>query len=342
MISLIDVISSVDAEGKPIGHGLKALRDLKRVISKPVQILAGREYLDTLGIKECALPYSRKTGEERHIGAKVLINYLYSLFMSKGSTLVYIITNEPLLWAIALFKGKRNIIIVTYENWNIYIKNNLQHKLIRQFLVKRGLSRVDGYIVTNRTYVPDGKFVRVPDYYCTDEIEELGRREKVFGCACLGEMRYGKDVCGLAKILGKTDIPLLIAGSFQSKQLYYATMRYQSKNIKIVNQNLSYDDYMMYLASYKYVVLPYDAKCYDGRTSGVLLESIFVGAIPIAPKALLHQNGISGLGYTRLSEIEELIRAYENGEIVVSNNLNQFRYEYVRRKIQHFIQKINL
>ena len=99
---------------------------------------------------------------------------------------------------------------------------------------------------------------------------------------------------------------------------------------------------MMYLASYKYVVLPYDAKCYDGRTSGVLLESIFVGAIPIAPKALLHQNGISGLGYTRLSEIEELIRAYENGEIVVSNNLNQFRYEYVRRKIQHFIQKINL
>ena len=123
MISLIDVMSSVDAEDKPIGHGLKTLRDLKRLINRPVQILAGQEYIDALEIKECALPYSLKTGKERYIGVKVWINYLYSLYMAKGNTLVYTITNESLLWAIALFKGKRKIIVVTYENWNLYIKN---------------------------------------------------------------------------------------------------------------------------------------------------------------------------------------------------------------------------
>ena len=47
-------------------------------------------------------------------------------------------------------------------------------------------------------------------------------------------------------------------------------------------------------------------KVYEGRTSGVLLESIFVGTIPIAPKRLLEENEVRGIGYETLDEINAI------------------------------------
>jgi hypothetical protein len=190
-------------------------------------------------------------------------------------------------------------------------------------------------------YVPPTRYVRVPDYYMTDEMSKYNGKNKKDGCVCLGEMRYGKDIAGLARVASKTDIKLTIIGAFQSKELYLKARKYQSDKITIIDRNLTYEEYLEYLSSYKYVVLPYDAKYYDGRTSGVLLEGIFVGAIPIAPKKLLEQNKIQGLGYQKISDIPDLIKCYEQGKITVHNNLDKYSYEYVSKKLLHFLKGIN-
>ena len=70
-------------------------------------------------------------------------------------------------------------------------------------------------------------------------------------------------------------------------------------NIIIKNNNLSYIDYLSKIAESKFVILPYKESSYSNRSSGVLLETIFLGSIPIAPKFLLNFNNIKGVDYEK-------------------------------------------
>ena len=47
-------------------------------------------------------------------------------------------------------------------------------------------------------------------------------------------------------------------------------------------------------------------KQYQNRTSGVLLESLYVGSIPVAPSGLLDQNKLPGIGYGDLKELASI------------------------------------
>mgnify|MGYP001070736629 CR=1 FL=1 len=340
MISLIDTGSVLDDKGEPIGHGLKLLREFPELFEHDIEILAGKPYVEKLKNRVRALPCCRKPGA-KNANFKMLCNYFVSLILAKGDILIYTYTLEALLWGVALFKGRRKIVAVTCENWDVYIRKNLSDKPVRNFLVKRGLNRLDGCIVTTFMYKPKVPYIRLPDYFITDELLKYYKEIDKDGCICLGEMRGTKDIEGFLRVMRKTDIRVLIAGRFQSEENYIKARRLQTENIKIENRNLPYDLYMEYLSQYKYVVLPYKMDCYDGRTSGVLLEGIFLGAIPIAPKRLLEQNRIHGLGYNTLSDIPELIRSYEEGKIIVKNRLEQYQIEECKRKLCGFIKRLN-
>lgn len=340
MVSLIDVVNHIDHNNQPIGHGSKVLKDLSLLFQQDVEILAGREYLQMLENKGAELPYCNYAAAPHNFEWKVIFNYLVSLFKAKGDVLIYTNTPEPLLWGIAFFKNKKKIVIVSFENWDNYIKRKTKKSILQKFFVKRGLSRLDGCLVTNLQYKPKVPYLRIPDYYLTEEISAYSKRKKQFGCVCLGGVRAGKDIIGLIMVMRKKDIPLLIAGSFYSKEMYQTARRYQTDNIKIENRNLSYEDYMDYLSKFKYLVLPYDEKSYDGRTSGVLQEGIFVGAIPIAPRILLKQNKIQGLGYQNISEIPDLICAYEEGKIKIENNLERYQIENYKNKLLNFTMSL--
>ncbi len=340
MISLVDTGSILDDRGEPIGHGLKVLKELPELFEGDIEILAGKAYIAKLQGKGRALPCSRYPGTKNE-NFKMICNYFASLILAKGDVLVYTYTLEALLWGIALFKGKRKIVAVTYENWNSYIRNHLSDKPFRRFLVRKGLNNLDGCIVTNYTYKPKVPYIRLPDYFITDQILKYRKEIEKNGCICLGEIRGSKDIEGFVRVMRKTDIPVLIAGKFQSRETYTRIRGLQTENIKIENKNLPYDIYMEYLSEYKYVVLPYDMKCYDGRTSGVLLEGIFLGAVPIAPKRLLEQNKIRGLGYNTLSDIPELIRSYEEGDITIANKLEGYQMERCKKRLQRFMNQLN-
>ena len=139
MVSFVDTRNILDDKGQPIGHGLKVLRELPELFEDDFEILAGKAYIAKLHDKGKALPYSRYPGTKNE-NFKVLCNYFASLILAKGDVLVYTYTLEALLWGIALFKGRRKIVAVTYENWNSYIRNYLNDKPFRRFLVRKGLS----------------------------------------------------------------------------------------------------------------------------------------------------------------------------------------------------------
>ncbi|MCH5256114.1 MAG: hypothetical protein J1D87_02430 [Lachnospiraceae bacterium] len=342
MVSLIDIASTLDDKNNPVGHGLKILRDLPSIFEDDVEILARKEYLQLLKKKGTMLPCRIYSGIHKGETLKMLCNYFISLFTAKGDVLVYTITLEPLLWGIAIYKRKRKIVAITCWNWDKYLSRDLSKHPIRKLLVQKGLERLDGCIVTNYMYKPKVPGIRIPDYYITDEINQYKKSEKLEGCVCLGEIRPGKDIVGLIRVMKKTEIPLLVAGSFQDRKLYQKAKKLSSKNIIVENINLPYDRYMTYLSSYKYVVLPYDVRHYDGRTSGVLLEGIFLGAVPIAPKSLLQQNHIQGLGYKSISEIPELISLYEAGKITVNNNLQKYQLDEYKEKMSKFLKKLKV
>jgi len=337
MISLIDIVNTLDEKGNPVGHGLKILKDLPNVFEEDVEILAGKEYLRFLKKRRTALPFCIYSGAYKGEALKMLCNYFISLFAAKGRVLVYTITLEPLLWGIALCKGGRKIVVITCWHWDKYICSLYKHP-IRRWLVQRGLEKLDGCIVTNYMYKPKVPNIRMPDYYITDDIRQYQNKEKQTGCVCLGEVRAGKDIVGLVRVMRQTGIPLLVAGSFQDKKIYQKARKLCTRNMIIEDANLPYDKYVACLASYKYVVLPYDAHHYDGRTSGVLLEGIFLGAVPIAPKSLLEQNQVQGLGYKKISEIPELIRLYEAGTITITNDLRRYQLDGYKKKMSKFIK----
>lgn len=338
MVSLINVVNNIDKNNKPVGHGLKSIQDFSEILDENIEILASKEYCREFIACSNSLPYSIRSGQMKHSSLKMLVNYFVSLFSASNRTLLYVIAAEPLLWGIALMKRNKRVVVLTYDNWDLYIRRNLSDRPIRKFLVKRGLDRTDGFIVTNLSYRPRKPYIRIPDFFMTEEMKMYARKPKEHGCICIGEMRYGKDVAGLSRVMGKTDIPLLIIGSFSDKSLYQSVRRVRSENIKVVDKNLEYSEYLEYLSAYRYVVLPYDADYYDGRTSGILLEGIFVGAIPIAPCTLLKQNRIQGLGYKDISQIPELIAEYEAGNIDVHNDLRRFEEPRIKGRLNMFLK----
>ena len=341
MICLINVINTLNDKKEPVGHGLKTLKEFSEYFDEDVKILASKEYIKKLRGKREILPFSLYSGKNNSNSLKILCNYFISLIKAKSDILLYTIASEPLLWGIAFFKGNQKIVIITYEHWDIYMERKLANNPIRRFLLKRGLSRLDGCIITNTLYKIRKPYIRIPDFCISDRIKKINKKKKINACVCLGEMRYGKDIEGLIKVIRKTDIPLLVAGSFQDIELYYRVQRYKTNNITIKNKNLDYKNYIQYLSKYKYVILPYDAEFYDGRTSGVLLEGIFLNAIPIAPKNLLEQNKIQGLGYNNISEIPNLIYLYEKGEFTVKNNLEKYEVERHRKNVKKFMKYLS-
>ena len=119
---------------------------------------------------------------------------------------------------------------------------------------------------------------------------------------------------------------LEIAGRFLDQQRYLDLQHRAKDNVIVENVVLSEDDYYKKLAGAKYSILPYDMKVYEGRTSGVLLESIFVGTIPIAPKRMLEENEVRGIGYDTLQELLESsffnnIRIEKEENLLIDKNM---------------------
>ena len=176
---------------------------------------------------------------------------------------------------------------------------------ILQKTYKSALKKIDGIIYTqNGNPITHPHTVWIPDFFYSDEqYGEYKKLEKKRRVVCVGTMNRYKQLEELINVFARIDIPLIIAGRFDDKQRFKKLLDCKTGNIQIRDNILSYEEYMELIATSQYSILPYNMEQYVNRTSGVLLESIYVGSIPVAPKELLSQNMLPGIGYIEMTDL---------------------------------------
>ncbi len=198
-------------------------------------------------------------------------------------------------------KNHRVFILLYQQN---FVTGRIER--ILQLFYRAGLKKVSGVLYTQEGLCPKHEnAVWIPDYSFDEAVyRDYQFVEKADKVVCLGTMNRYKQIEELVDLFRDRDMPLEITGRFDSKQRYNKIIDSLGKddNIIISDSILSVKEYYKKLSEAKYCFLPYDMDQYTNRTSGVLIESIFCGCIPVAPKKLLEQNGLPGIGYNSIKD----------------------------------------
>ena len=82
---------------------------------------------------------------------------------------------------------------------------------------------------------------------------------------------------------------------------------------------------------------------YQNRTSGILLESAFLGVVPVAPMELLKTNNIDGIGYRMLDEMCDKIEKCRKKSIIDKNRrkiLNDYEERRIKTEFSEWIKHV--
>lgn len=196
---------------------------------------------------------------------------------------------------------------------------------ILEFFYKNALDKIDGVLYTQREHkINHPNAYWIPDFlYSKERYMQYQRMKKEQKVVCLGTMNRYKQLEKLVEIFAENKYPLEIIGRFDDVSRFEKLRKCNIDTIQIENKVLDTQEYYTKLASAKYSILPYNMEQYQNRTSGVLLESLFVGSIPIAPRMLLEQNHLVGVEYQDIDDLKKM--DWENMELD--------RIESERRKI---------
>lgn len=345
-VSIVMLMSILDENKQPLGHLEKQLRQTYKLLlglgysDSDIEIVAPKGMLSKIKNKKTVeLPFDiYKKDSKKKNDLKIVANYLLALVRTKGKVVWYPVIVERILqcFAILFFKKGRTAVGTSFQDWDDYSLRMKSFSKVRKAFINRGLKKLDLCIMTYPEYHPSVEHVFLPDYYREEKEKKLFALPKKEQILFIGEVRKGKGVDKLLKLFGNKKIllPLLIKGKFTDNSLKRIFDKKYSESIMVEDKNLSNDEYWRALSESKYVILPYDKETYKGRTSGVLLDAVFVGAIPIAPRWLLEGNHIVGIAYDDIAEIPQLIKNAESKK----NDLSIYEYEYFIEKLKYYIK----
>ena len=334
-ITLVDYIGNCDAKGEVTGHASKTLHeteamlkedyDVSMVLTPPYAQLFEKDKISYI------LPYDSSPQRQGTKLKKI------SLYLKKIKAVHEVVKHEQEIWFVntdfwlyvgLLFSRKKKEQKIFATNYlDFYSKKNLKN-----FIYDCAVRKIDCVFHTNaklkrenHQYIPDYWFDKKK--YSKYLVEE--KQENVYIC---GGINAGKDIIGAIDAFNANGQSLIICGKFSSQDLYEKAIHRANKNIKIENTRLDDETYYRRLAKHKFVLLPYKEENYSNRSSGVVLESIFLGNIVIAPKFLLNQLGIAGIEYGSIQELGKFsinnISQERMQEIEDSNILLCEKYDY--------------
>jgi len=321
---LADYIGHSDALGKPMGHPIKVINETYALI-KPifrVHIAVPESHMPSI-IEDEATTIELKYNVCAFSKQKVLnfvkkwVN-LSRIFHNRGDSTVWFINVD---FSLFLYLYLRKIDKVWINLCYNPLKNvsGWRNKVIHSVL-----KNVEKVILTNQNFVKKipGSTVFIPDYYYNEKLYDRFQGEKKLEqMVCLGTMGKEKKLEDLVLIMKKSSIPLVVCGNFKhSEERYQNLQKLSEGHICLENKFVSDDEYYDFIAKSQYVVLPYDMTLYDERTSGILIEAVFLHSVPVAPQQLLEYNGISGIGYQEVNEIPGLLGDVRRNARIIENN----------------------
>lgn len=306
---LADYISFTDKEGKPLGHPLKILREYAEWVESRYDVIyaAHPTYLENLqGTEILSLPYKISEGKD-YTSIKGKLNQLFTSW--KNISCIFAYERDSLIWfcnidvflVFYLFfhkKNRKRVIITTYlKDYSSEYQNKMFFYVLR-FVRLVICSNLDNkYAGKNKLYVPDYLY----DVKIYSRYQRNAKSEKA---VCVGTMGKQKELKKLIEVFNESGYPLEIIGHFSDKKLYSELCNVAKKNVVVKDVYLQYEEYLRLISEAKFCVLPYRKDAYATKTSGVLLESVFLQAIPISNIELLQNWNVYGIGYHDLSELK--------------------------------------
>jgi len=205
-----------------------------------------------------------------------LVNILIVLLYKKYDLLIMHDNNQNLFYYIySILPIKRNIALIRYT----YPKTEKQQTLFRK------ISEKVSFIITSMKEVGESymlPYALVPDYFPFQKKDTIYAEE--YDLCIVGTINECKDIETVIKSVLNSDLRLIIAGHFEDYNRYLnaVNMCKDSNNISITNSYLSDNEYDKTIGSSKFIVLPYDLKKYENRSSGVILDAVYSGKPVIA------------------------------------------------------------
>ena len=311
-VLLVDYIGNCNQKGEPIGHPLKVLDGYTEMLSDSfvLEVAAPEAILKMRNLQQhFVLPYSKKIVANQSIHEKIrMISNEYKnirMVMSVQHCDICLFYNVD--WILYLYlmlhkKSRLKLICISYQN--MFANNGIGGK-IKNYIMKCGLRKLDEVFYS----IPRFEFhipkLYTPDYfYETKKYDQYLEREKEEKVVCLGTMNHMKKLREIVLAFRKIDYKLEIVGEFQEKELLFELNSLKTDNIIIEDKYLSEDEYLLKMAEAKYSIIPYDTSFYEGRTSGVVIESIFLNAVPITQNEILSNNEVPGIGYENINHLE--------------------------------------
>ena len=330
---MVDYYGACDRQGKAVGHSPKVAREYRTLFSEKDEVdlavspCIAAEVEDAGFGRIYRLPYNIVEADYDRISKRILDKFrilrnIHQVCRIRGYDMVWFYRVDFFLMLYMIFAGRRKwrekrICLVYQMGGGTGIVGRLM-----ELVYRKGIRRFDGVIYTQPgTEIPAEDSFYMPDYWYGEEkyaaYAALPKEEKA---VCLGAMNPYKKLEELVGVFNESGYPLEIVGYFFDKNRLQRLKDMANSNIHIEDRILSGEEYCRKLGTAMFSVLPYDMVQYQNRTSGILLESAFLEAVPVAPEALLDANGMVGIGYWLMDEMPDKIMKCQKKEIIDINN----------------------
>ena len=348
-IAIIEYKNIVSDNNVPFGHGKKVLyeaSDLCNKLGYNTVICAVISYMQKkCGVEQVILKNAISAEKYNYRNLNKIFGNI-ALALKKCNADIVWFTNIDwfLLLYLGIIKPKKRVIVTIYRDIFQEVFENMKRKgvlgKIISYFIKRGKKCISLII---RTYQDDSTGLAqmyMPDYIYSkmyDTLKESTSKKK--GVLCVGTINSSdKDLFEMIEVFCKIDTPLLIKGKFVKDDDYGKACAMKTDNITIENKYLDEKEYYELIATYEYVILPYNMRKYQNATSGIMREALYLDSKIIAPKKLLNGMKINGIGYDDICDLPRLLDENENKIFI--NNIDEYKEDRVLNNLSNCIRNI--
>ena len=342
---VVEYLNYIDDDGNAVGHGSKVLGETRVLLEGAgysVSIMSSSAYNNHgKKTKKLTLFDVHKSSNNLKQHLKVFLNVLKAMHLSKRYDFTWFPDVDwRLLFVLGIFGNSRMGVTLYRDVFQDLNYPNVRFSKLKVKLVTRGFEKIGMVVKTNPNLIFTQNDLFIPDYYYTDKYEPYINTNKIDEILCLGAMRASKDLRGLLHSFANSKVSVHIIGEFQDKNELRWLLENKSSNIFIEDRSLSYKEYYTLMGMYKYIILPYDMKTYHNATSGILLETMFLRSVPIAPQELLNYNHVQGIGYDDIDKIPSTVAELEHRAMTVKNDISPYMRSQIQDRVSQAINKL--
>lgn len=349
-ILMVDYYGASSLDGKAVGHSPKVAKEYRCLFPEEVQVDAALSPCIAGEVSDAGfqnihiLRYNIVEADYQKLFKRILdkikiLSNIHQAFQLKGYDIIWFYRVDFFLFFYCIFRLKKKRPIKVCLVYHLDFNHGIMGKIFN-VVYRKGIKKFDGVIFSQKNMkIPHENTFYMPDYYY-DKNEYIKYHKMLKGdrVVCLGAMNPYKKLEELIESFNISGYPLEIVGYFFDKDRFEKIKSMSKDNIIVSDRILSKDDYYTKLATAKFTILPYDMKQYHNRTSGILIESIFLNVIPIAPNELLEVNQVCGIGYQDLKEVTVNILEKKYDDILLQNyrkvknehNSNRVKSEFIK------------